>query len=1435
MKKRPSPGGRAGWTRNAFEAILGFAGSMVDLELVESATIVFSACMAAWEHIESQEEREEGLDYLMGSIANTIPPVEPIRRFMDPNLIQLATRILHTLEDVSVFVLNFELRGTLERAFFDAIDSSVQEQLDGFINKFKRLRGEFNAMVADQTSRADEIEKMRSKLMPLKPIEKMKYDLKHQCAKGTRLDIVEDLVAWSQKSGGSQRLAWVRGPTGIGKSSIATSICKRLDEKGLLMSSFFCKRGDPELCDPRQVLKTIVYGLALRWHAYGDAVATTLNQVEELESRNVQPLYEILVTKPLQEIPRTQQSWGASVVMVDGLDECGDLRSRRQLLSCLRNLSQSFPWIRIITTSRPDTDIQWYFEHAGAEWFIEYNVLNYDSLADIQLFLQYRLRDAISFRSGPQDITERLSATSGGLFLWAETACKFILDGQDKQKQLELLVSGHTHINDLATNLDMLYATLVNAVALDSNGNLQPCILECLGAILVTSHRTPLPLSDLAKLLRGRISLEYLDRVVGAFSSVLYVDQGLGGAVRPLHSSFMDYMTTRSRSKDLYINLEEQNAMIAECCLVTMVQELRFNICELETSHVLNRDVPDLNIRVEKTIKPHLIYSCVHWASHITRAHGEGFTDPLREFLFGAKLLYWLEVLSLIGKFSTSLPSLQDMMNSRVLACDDEELVNDVYRFIQCFYEPISQSAPHLYISALAFAPERSGIALRLRHHFSRLLLVAQGLEKKWTRCSKVIFAPDRPARVALAPDGRRILSGSMNGAIRLLDTSTGEIILESLYAHSSKVQSVAFAPDGLRFVSCSDDKTVRIWDAETGELVIKPLQGHTGPVYDVAFSPDGHRIVSCSADSSIRVWDAITGQTVLAPLQNGSGRVYSVAFSHSGDRIASGSSDGSVRIWDAKSGELVFQPLKHHSAQVYSVSFSHDDRFVVSGSEDRNICICDMERGNAIHHPLQGHSDAVYSVAFLGDGSSIVSGSADHTVRIWDRVTGQQVCQPLRGHSDTVWSVLFSKNRRHIISSSSDNTIRAWDLGDMSAWFRARSDINTPRLDSSMFSYGTDLLGASRPHTGSTTRELKLPRMLGTTRWYSSKIESICRHFEFLPKFPLQATRSQKASFIDGHLRGIVSASFSEDGRFVASGDEGGTVCVWDVESGNRACTPMQDGAGKAVRFAMFSADGNQIICGYANNTARIWDTKTGGSLSGPTQGCEIMSAQSMALSRDRLRIASGSSNMIYVWNIETGGKILGPIVGHSSNVNAIAFSHDGRLIVSASKDMSVRIWSAETGNALFDPLVGHSEPIKSVTFSPDSRRVISGTLSGTSFIWDISTGGVAKQLKEKSGWVAPIAISNDNRRVVSGSLDQKIRIRDLDTGDEVLGPLQGHTGFITSIEFSPNNNQIVSSSYDCTVRIWNLERRIEHPHSLNDILFGLFIYSLTMFKETK
>ena len=107
-----------------------------------------------------------------------------------------------------------------------------------------------------------------------------------------------------------------------------------------------------------------------------------------------------------------------------------------------------------------------------------------------------------------------------------------------------------------------------------------------------------------------------------------------------------------------------------------MKSGLRFNIARLETSHCRNADILDLDARITRTILPHLSYGCRFWADHLgATAYDTDILDEIKDFLH-YRLLYWLEVLSLIKKVNMASRMLlsvvrwnQVRQNAEIIPC----------------------------------------------------------------------------------------------------------------------------------------------------------------------------------------------------------------------------------------------------------------------------------------------------------------------------------------------------------------------------------------------------------------------------------------------------------------------------------------------------------------------------------------------------------------------------------------------------------------------------------------------------------------------------------------------------------------------------------------------------------------------------------------------
>ncbi|KAI0698704.1 WD40-repeat-containing domain protein, partial [Earliella scabrosa] len=152
----------------------------------------------------------------------------------------------------------------------------------------------------------------------------------------------------------------------------------------------------------------------------------------------------------------------------------------------------------------------------------------------------------------------------------------------------------------------------------------------------------------------------------------------------------------------------------------------------------------------------------------------------------------------------------------------------------------------------------------------------------------------------AFSPDGRRVATASddRTSPIIIWDASTGaELVRLDRFPRGVLVMSLAFAPDGGRIVSGSMDSMVRIHDAGSGAHNMS-LGKHYDSVYAVAFSPTGRLVASAGADCTVRLWD-VTGKPgrLARTFRGHTGRVMGVLFSPDGGTVLSGSLDGTARL----------------------------------------------------------------------------------------------------------------------------------------------------------------------------------------------------------------------------------------------------------------------------------------------------------------------------------------------------------------------------------------------------------------------------------------------------------------------------------------------------------------------------------------------------------
>jgi WD40 repeat protein len=281
---------------------------------------------------------------------------------------------------------------------------------------------------------------------------------------------------------------------------------------------------------------------------------------------------------------------------------------------------------------------------------------------------------------------------------------------------------------------------------------------------------------------------------------------------------------------------------------------------------------------------------------------------------------------------------------------------------------------------------------------------------------------------VAFAPNGRTLVSGSVDRTLKIWDATSGQV-LKTLSGDTEPISSVAYLPNGKRIVSGSFDRSVVIWDADTGEAIrtLRSEQTYSWEVppavWSVAVSPDGTRIVSGSADSNIKVWSAATGE-LLRVLRGHSDAVTSVAYFPDGKMLVTGSKDGTVRIWDADTWQNL-QMFTNQGGQVLSVAVAPDGKRIAASGNGNSFAIWNVTTGQ-LARTLVSESSNLNAVRFSADGKYIYAAGSNNNVMTWD-AQGGQFLHALTGHSASVRSLAVAPEGHRLASGSDDKTVDLW------------------------------------------------------------------------------------------------------------------------------------------------------------------------------------------------------------------------------------------------------------------------------------------------------------------------------------------------------------------------------------------------------------------------
>jgi len=463
---------------------------------------------------------------------------------------------------------------------------------------------------------------------------------------GTRLRVLSKFMEWAKND--PMRIFWLAGLAGTGKTSIAVTLCRMLqDEPDIMLGgAFFCSRtaNVSELTDARYIIPTLVVALAEQSPIFAAALTAELAADLRAALKPVSNQISILLQRPLKSLVPTPRS---IIFIIDALDECSDENEVRKILQAISTFACDAS-VKFIVTSRPETHIS----TSPISSSDRNSVLRLHTIDTSQVTEDIRLYVADAFSKSPLEeswYTESdvilLAGHADGLFIFASTIIAYVLDTEsveDRVARLRTVVNAMKDSQVATGPLDAMYEFVLTRAS--DTKRVEPNELEATRQVLacIAMARMPLSIVALAEILRRKPDV--LRASLRRLRAVIHVpDEADQPGLRMVHASFSDYLSDRAAAK-LRVPAALGNESLARGCLRVMDERLHFNVSQSHSSHAEN------SATVPNTVNLSLEYACLQWIYHIDGLPQPWIMESDINLIFLPKILFWLEVMSVLGR-----------------------------------------------------------------------------------------------------------------------------------------------------------------------------------------------------------------------------------------------------------------------------------------------------------------------------------------------------------------------------------------------------------------------------------------------------------------------------------------------------------------------------------------------------------------------------------------------------------------------------------------------------------------------------------------------------------------------------------------------------------------------------------------------------------------
>ena len=404
-----------------------------------------------------------------------------------------------------------------------------------------------------------------------------------------------------------------------------------------------------------------------------DYEALLVNCLLDRSSRHVLRLplekqMDLLILQPLGSISQVFLSAGGRpVVVLDGLDECGDGEMLTRLMKLVLLLDRLPHDFMILVSARPEPEIR-----NARETYRGIPCVSTDKISedDTDHTIEEMVQDGLAEIGGSRHAD--WTPSEGDLQAFVRTCRQLPVLAEIRIREVRILARSHTFQRAfhrvkadaaMSKDLDDDYLRILQRAYFGVPHCMLSTYREVVGTIVVV--REPLGVSTISKILG--ISEEDVLAVLDPIGSI--INAPVDKPAHFYHATAKEFLTgpTQGDEKDraFFFN-NTKGAFLALPLLKILNHNLRRNMANTADSIPLGEGRP----ADPKAIPAHIMYAAQHWSTHLDLSSAsEELWGELHSFLT-TKLPFWLELsrLSALRKFLGFVSNLLDLsINIRLM------------------------------------------------------------------------------------------------------------------------------------------------------------------------------------------------------------------------------------------------------------------------------------------------------------------------------------------------------------------------------------------------------------------------------------------------------------------------------------------------------------------------------------------------------------------------------------------------------------------------------------------------------------------------------------------------------------------------------------------------------------------------------------------------